>query len=64
MSSELVDVRLLGATDGAFCAVRGDGSVVAWGLASHGGDALAVRGLRVRSVVGNKGQGVGPGPGV
>lgn len=45
----LLDVRALQASRGAFAAICGDGSVVAWGNQQGGGDATAVRG-RLRQV--------------
>ncbi|CAE7664702.1 unnamed protein product, partial [Symbiodinium necroappetens] len=36
-------VRLVQASSGAFAALLGDGSVIAWGAADRGGDCSAVR---------------------
>ena len=39
VQSQLKNVQQIQASRGAFAAILGDGSVVTWGLASHGGDS-------------------------
>ena len=42
--SQLHNVKAIQATEGAFAAIRDDGSVVTWGSAAHGADSSAVQG--------------------
>ena len=37
MQEQLQNVKQIRATDGAFAALRGDGSVVTWDVPNHGG---------------------------
>jgi len=39
VSSSLVNVQSIYSTESAFAALKGNGSVVTWGLASNGGDS-------------------------
>ena len=43
MQGQLKNVQRIQATDEAFAAILGDGSVVTWGSAWHGGDSTAVQ---------------------
>ena len=43
MLDQLKNVQQIQASSGTFAAVLGDGSVVTWGDAEHGGDSSAVQ---------------------
>ena len=43
MQDQLKNVQQIQATDSAFAAILGDGSVVTWGRDDHGGDSSAVQ---------------------
>ena len=43
VQDQLRDVQQIQASDGAFAAILGDGSVVTWGDADQGGDSSAVQ---------------------
>ena len=42
MQNQLKNVQHIQASDGAFAAILGDGSVVTWGEAEDGGDSSSV----------------------
>ena len=42
---QLINVQQIQASDSAFAAILGDGSVVTWGRAAFGGDSSAVHDL-------------------
>ena len=44
MEDKLTNVQQIQATQRAFAAILGDGSVVTWGEATYGGDSAAVQG--------------------
>ena len=43
MQSQLKNVSQIQASEGAFAAIRGDGSVVTWEFDNYGGDSSAVQ---------------------
>ena len=43
MQDQLTNVQQIQASDGAFAAILGNGSVVTWGHANFGGDSSAVQ---------------------
>ena len=55
MEDKLTNVQQIQATESAFAAILGDGSVVTWGDATSGGDSSAVQGhlKKVRQIQAN-----------